>query len=242
MFQSMFSPIFKIFSSTVFALSLVGCVQTTNLANNKRQQLIMIPEKMWHNNAEKAYKGVIKDLSQNGTLIYDQRLSNIMQKLQPVAYQYRPESRHWNWQINALMSNQLNAHSFAGGKLLLHTGIYWGLNLTDDELAYVIAHEMAHSLREHSRERLTTAAVLGPLARIKHGGRSLHTTIEQEADLLGLEMIQKAGYDPKAATSFWDKYQRESTRRANNGGDAPLMTQDFMQQRIQSIQSRLARL
>lgn len=140
------------------------------------------------------------------------------------------------------MSNKLNTHGFAGGKVLLHTGIYWGLNLTEDELAYVIAHEMAHSLREHSRERLSTQMLLGPLARIKNGGQSMSATLEQEADLLGLEMIEKAGYNPAAAISFWEKYQHESSRRAQNGGDEPLMSQSFMQQRIQAIEARLTSL
>lgn len=238
----MFSPLFKIFSTALFGFTLVGCMQTTQLHGAERQQLIMIPEKIWHQNAGKAYQEVLDDLTENGTIIYDQRLTKIMQKLQPVAYEYRPDSRHWNWQISAVMSNKLNAHGFAGGKVLLHQGIYWSLNLNDDELAYVIAHEMAHSLREHSRERVSTGLLLGPLAALKQGGKSMSATLEQEADLIGVEMIKKAGYNPAAAMSFWEKYQQESSRRAQNGGDAPLMTQSFMQQRIQAIETRLASL
>lgn len=238
----MFSPLFKIFSTALFGFTLVGCMQTTQLHGTERQQLIMIPEKIWHHNADKAYQEVLDDLTENGTIIYDQRLTKIMQKLQPVAYEYRPDSRHWNWQISAVMSNKLNAHGFAGGKVLLHQGIYWSLNLNDDELAYVIAHEMAHSLREHSRERVSTGLLLGPLAALKQGGKSMSATLEQEADLIGVEMIKKAGYNPAAAMSFWEKYQQESSRRAQNGGDAPLMTQSFMQQRIQAIETRLASL
>lgn len=238
----MLSTICKVFSSVVLSLSLVGCMHSANLDHKQRQQLIMIPEKMWHNNADKAYQKIVNDLKEDGMIIYDQRLNAIMQRLKPVAYQYRPESRQWNWQISALISNQLNAHGFAGGKVLLHKGIYWSLNLSDDELAYVIAHEMAHSLREHSRERWSTELLLGPLARIKNGGQSMNVTLEQEADLLGLEMIQKAGYNPEAAISFWQKYQHESTRRAQNGGHAPLMTHSFMQHRIEAIEARLGKL
>jgi predicted Zn-dependent protease len=241
-FKSMFSPILKVLSSTILSLSLVGCMQTANLKNQDRQQLIVIPEKMWHKNADKAYQDIVNDLTESGAIIYDQRLTQIMQTLMPVAYEYRPDSRHWNWQISALMSNKLNAHGFAGGKVLLHQGIYWSLNLTDDELAYVIAHEMAHSLREHGRERLSTSVLLGPLALLKNGGRSIKSTIEQEADLLGLEMIKKANYDPNAAITFWEKYQNETIRRAQNGGDEPLMTRDFIEQRLQAIESRLSTL
>lgn len=93
----MLSPRFKVLASAFLGLSLVGCMQTTHFQGQDRQQLIMIPEKMWHKNADKAYQEVVNDLSKNGSLVYDPRLTSVMQKLQPVAYQYRPDARDWNW-------------------------------------------------------------------------------------------------------------------------------------------------
>lgn len=222
-----------------FTLYLTGCMQTTQLKSQTRQQFILIPQQLWHSQANREYQHTLDRLKQRGVMVYDQRLSHVLNQLKPHTYQYRPEASHWDWQINALISSQLNAHGFAGGKLLLHTGIYWGLNLTEDELAFVIAHEMAHAVREHSREHWTTELLLGPLARLKNNGHSTSWIIEREADLLGLEILEQAGYDPYVAITFWQKYQYESLRRLEHGGSQPLISQEFLDYRMQAIQNHL---
>lgn len=229
--------IVKIFLILTITMSMVGCIRTAGLDGKKTNQLVIIPEKIWHKKADASYHGRLEHLAKNGMLIKDQKLNNVMHQLLPIAYAYRPASEKWNWKIKAALSNKLTAHGFAGGKILINTGMYWGLHLTEDELAYVIAHEMAHALLEHNRERISTDLILGPLARLKNvEGVSTVWKIEQEADLMALLMLNKAGYSPEAVLTFWDKYIDETERRARHTGKAQLMSAAFMNYRKTALE------
>jgi len=111
-----------------------------------------------------------------------------------------------------------------GGKIVFFTGILDRLKLGDDEIAMVMGHEMAHALREHARERVAKTQAtniglslgaqllgLGDLGRAAAslGGQLLTLKFsrsdESEADLVGLELAARAGYDPRAAVSLWRK-------------------------------------
>ncbi len=157
------------------------------------------------------------------------RLRAIAQKIIPFAMDWNPRARTWQWEVNLIGSNQINAYCMPGGKIAFYTGILQQLQLTDDEVAMVMGHEIAHALREHARERMGKSAVTHGAARIggalaasffgidpritdglASGGANLLTLEfgrddESEADLVGMELAARAGFDPRAGVTLWQK-------------------------------------
>ena len=153
-----------------------------------------------------------------------QRLRAIAQRLIPHTFEWNERARQWKWEINLIDSKQINAFCMPGGKIAFYTGILSQLKLTDDEVAMVMGHEMTHALREHARERIgknvATRGVievgaalfgLGNGARFlaDMGGQLLTLRFgredESEADLVGMELAARAGYDPHAGVTLWQK-------------------------------------
>ena len=158
-----------------------------------------------------------------------QRLRAIAKRIIPHAVAWNPRARDWKWEVNLIGSRQINAWCMPGGKIAFYTGILDQLQLTDDEIATVMGHEIAHALREHARARMgkTMAARgaveigaaifgLGNIGRTAADmGRQLLTLKfsrddETEADLVGLELAARAGYDPRAGISLWKKMSAAS--------------------------------
>lgn len=152
------------------------------------------------------------------------RLRVIAQRLIPYTYEWNERARQWRWEVNLIGSAQINAFCMPGGKIAFFTGILDKLKLTDDEVAMVMGHEMTHALREHARERIgKTAATRGAieigaaLLGLGSGGRYLagmggqlltlqfSRSDESEADLVGIELAARAGYDPHAGVTLWQK-------------------------------------
>jgi predicted Zn-dependent protease len=152
------------------------------------------------------------------------RLRAIAQRLIPYTYEWNERARQWKWEINVIGSSQINAFCMPGGKIAFYYGILDQLKLTDDEVAMVMGHEMTHALREHARERIgknmaTRGAIelgaalfgLGDVARgvAGIGGQLLTLSFgredESEADLVGLELAARAGSDPHAGVTLWNK-------------------------------------
>jgi predicted Zn-dependent protease len=152
------------------------------------------------------------------------RLRAIAQRLIPFTYEWNERARQWRWEINLIVSPQINAFCMPGGKIAFFTGILDKLKLSDDEVAMVMGHEMTHALREHARERIgKTAATRGAielgaaLFGLGNGGRYLagmggqlltlqfSRSDESEADLVGMELAARAGYDPHAGVTLWQK-------------------------------------
>lgn len=162
------------------------------------------------------------------------RLRAIAKKIIPFAVEWNPRARNWQWEVNLIGSSQINAYCMPGGKIAFYTGILQQLQLTDDEVAMVMGHEIAHALREHARERMGKSAVTQGAARIggalaasffgidpritdglASGGANLLTLEfgredESEADLVGMELAARAGYDPRAGVSLWQKMSAAS--------------------------------
>jgi predicted Zn-dependent protease len=152
------------------------------------------------------------------------RLRAIAQRLIPFTYEWNERARQWRWEVNLIVSPQINAFCMPGGKIAFFTGILDKLKLGDDEVAMVMGHEMAHALREHARERIgKTAATRGAIEigaailGLGNGGRYLagmggqlltlqfSRSDESEADLVGMELAARAGYDPRAGVTLWQK-------------------------------------
>ena len=157
------------------------------------------------------------------------RLRGIAQRLIPFTNEWNPRAKTWKWEVNLIGSKQINAFCMPGGKIVFYTGILEQLQLTDDEAAQIMGHEIAHALREHARARMGKSAAtsmgagvlsqllgLGDLGRTvaNYGVQLLNMTFsrsdESEADLVGLELAARAGYDPRAGVTLWQKMAASS--------------------------------
>ncbi|MFI5443896.1 M48 family metallopeptidase [Polaromonas sp. UC242_47] len=153
-----------------------------------------------------------------------QRLRRIAQRIIPQATAWNPRAKDWQWEVNLIDSKQINAFCMPGGKIAFYTGILEQLQLNDDEVAMIMGHEMAHALREHARERMGKSAAtnigasllsqllgLGDLGQTvaSYGVQLLNLSFgredESEADLVGLELGARAGFDPRAGITLWQK-------------------------------------
>lgn len=163
-----------------------------------------------------------------------QRLRGIASRLIPHTYQWNDRARSWRWEVNLIGSKQINAFCMPGGKIAFFTGLLNQLQLSDDEAAMVMGHEMAHALREHARSRLAKtqgtsmglsvlSQVLG-LGQLGNMAADMGTQLlslkysrddETEADLVGLEIAARGGYDPNASLSLWEKMGRASGGNGN---------------------------
>ena len=152
------------------------------------------------------------------------RLRAIATKIIPFALDWNDRAKSWKWEVNLIGSNQINAFCMPGGKIAFYTGILEQLKLNDDEVAMIMGHEIAHALREHARERMGKgvatnigAGVLSQLFGLGQVGQTLTNygaqllnlqfgrEDESEADLVGLELGARAGYDPRAGITLWQK-------------------------------------
>lgn len=185
------------------------------------------------------------------------RLRGIAQRLIPFAYPWNARARQWKWEVNLLGSKQINAFCMPGGKIAFYTGILDQLKLTDDEVAMIMGHEIAHALREHARERMGKNAATGigvsilssvlglgntGDALLNMGGQLLTLRFsredESESDLVGMDLAARAGYDPRAGVSLWKKMMAASK------GAPPqfLSTHPAGDTRIKDIEANLPRV
>jgi predicted Zn-dependent protease len=190
------------------------------------------------------------------------RLRSIARRIIPFTADWNPRARSWQWEVNLIGSNQVNAFCMPGGKIAFYSGILQQLRLTDDEVAMVMGHEIAHALREHARERMGKSVATNGVARIGSalvasffgldprltdaaaGGIAHLATLEfsredeSEADLVGMELAARAGFDPRAGVTLWQKMGAASK------GAPPqwLSTHPSGQSRIADIQANLPKV
>ena len=190
------------------------------------------------------------------------RLRAIAQKITPLASEWNERARQWKWEVNLIGSNQINAFCMPGGKIVFYTGILNTLQLSDDEVAMVMGHEIAHALREHARERMGKSTVTAGAARlggallsgwlgidprltdtVAQQGANLLTLKfgredESEADMVGMDLAARAGFDPRAGVTLWQKMS------AANRGAPPqwLSTHPSGNSRIAEIEANLPKV
>ncbi|HVL77443.1 MAG TPA: M48 family metallopeptidase [Noviherbaspirillum sp.] len=226
----------ELMKRVVLAVSLVmlaACetVQTTQggvVGVERTQRMAVAPEAI-EQAATQQYGEVIAQARQKGVLNRNaaqvERVRAISQRLIPQTVHFRPDAKRWNWEVNVLTSNEVNAWCMPGGKIAVYTGLIERLNATDDELAAVIGHEIAHALREHARERASEQMVASGVIAVgsallglgdigQKGAEFAYMGLlglpnsrrhEVEADRIGVELAARAGYDPRAAISLWQK-------------------------------------
>ncbi|WP_294765638.1 M48 family metallopeptidase [uncultured Rhodoferax sp.] len=191
-----------------------------------------------------------------------QRLRAIASRIIPLAASWNERAQAWKWEVNLIGSSQINAFCMPGGKIAFYSGILKTLKLTDDEVAMVMGHEIAHALREHARERMGKSAATNAAARLGSaalsswlgidprltdlaaGGVANLATLqfsredESEADLVGMELAARAGFDPRSGVSLWQKMG------AANKGAPPqwLSTHPSGSTRIADIQANLPKV
>ncbi|HET8871715.1 MAG TPA: M48 family metallopeptidase [Aquabacterium sp.] len=189
----------------------------------------LVPADQVEQASQQQYAQLREDARKKGALLPDNnpqviRLRAIAKRIIPFALDWNRRAADWQWEVNVLDSKELNAFCMPGGKIAFYTGILDQLKLTDDEVAMVMGHEMAHALREHARERMGKQSATKLGANLISGLLGLGSTgdallnmgsqlltlkfsreNESEADLVGMELAARAGYDPRAGLSLWQK-------------------------------------
>ncbi|WP_019672172.1 M48 family metallopeptidase [Psychrobacter lutiphocae] len=223
-------------AASMSVMALTGCSSTTNsgVLGSERQQLLLVSNEQIMQASAQGYNQLLQEARAKGQLdtnpAMTARLNRISRNLIQQVGLYRADALNWKWEVHTIKSNEMNAFVLPGGKIMFYTGIIDRLQLTDAEIAAIMGHEMAHAIREHSRERASSqqltqvglgiaASVFGlsqgqtqAASILSDLGISLpHSrTQEAEADKIGLVLMAKAGYDPNAAVSLWEKMSRAS--------------------------------
>jgi predicted Zn-dependent protease len=258
-------PIFLIIVAAAAAFS-AGCqtVDTTQAGavGVDRHQRMMVSSDQMNAGAAKAYADLLAQAKAKNALDTDpaqvQRVSAIVKRLIPTTAAFREDALGWKWEAHVITTKDVNAFCMPGGKMAIFSGLIQTLNATDDEIAAVMGPEIAHALREHSREQASQQmaqqlgiSVLGALAGLGDTAMNLsqlaldvtfnlpHSrTHETEADRIGVELAARAGYDPRAAVTLWEKMGKLG------GGQPPqfLSTHPSNQSRIADLKEYSAKV
>lgn len=221
------------------AFQIGGCATTTedSVSGVNRSQFLLMPAATVDKMSAQAYSETLTKAKQASTLNADKamyaRVNGISQRLIAQVGVFRKDAVKWGWEVNVEKNDQLNAYCMPGGKIMVFSGLVEKIEATDDELAAVIGHEIAHALREHGRERMSKAYVqqfgLQAIATLIGGtagsmaaqGAGLGSQLffalpngreqERESDRIGLELAARAGYNPDAAVTLWQKMSAGKT-------------------------------
>ncbi len=221
----------KKFVVLLIAVVAVGGCKTNPITG--RSQMMLISEETAIEQSGEAYQAMLKPLKEKGKINNDpsvvKRVEIITSRLVAQAVEYRPESKTWDWSVRVIDDPEVvNAWCMAGGRMAIYTGLINKLDATDDEIAQVMGHEISHALLAHTAERMSRAIALqlgiitvaatqgsdtqgqlvvqgAALAAIVALELPNSRTAEAEADVVGIELAAKAGYDPHAAETLWAK-------------------------------------
>ena len=250
----------------IAAIGLGGCTTVNTTAPGAvgiaRQQSFLVSAEAVQSAAGESYaktltEGRGKGLINNKPAMLA-RVQAVSRRLIAQVGVFRPDARGWNWEINVMDTPEINAWCMAGGKIMVYSGLIDKLQPSDAELAALLGHEIAHALREHTREAVSRSVgqqlVLGGLAAatgasastvqianavaqvtysLPHGREQ-----ETESDRIGLELMARAGYDPQAAVTFFQKLGRA----APSNGPSWLSTHPQSQDRAADLKVYIPRV
>jgi predicted Zn-dependent protease len=189
----------------------------------------LVPEQRLEAQAAQQYTGLKSQAQQKGMLVAEtdpqvQRLRAIANRIIPHTERWNDRTGKWDWEVNLIAAPDINAFCMPGGKIAFFSGLVNKLKLTDDEIAIVMGHEIAHALREHGRARMAKGTLLqlgaalgsamlglGDTGQVVVGQGAQLALLkfsrddETEADLVGLDIVARAGYDPRAGITLWKK-------------------------------------
>lgn len=221
--------IFRYIAAIAIAGVLQGCASTTESGaiGLQRSQLLLVSSESLNAQAAEGFQKLTADAQSkkklNTNAKQTQRVRKIGQDLIAQTPVFRADAKDWAWEIHVFHSDQINAFCAPGGKIGIYTGIINRLELTDDELAAVMGHEIAHALREHSREKASQQAVSNLLTSTVSAATGVNGSLldmgaqmmvhlpnsrgmELESDIIGLELMARAGYNPSNAPRLWKKW------------------------------------
>ena len=262
-----FAELFPVTPALLLALLVLAACQTVQTTQPgavgvERKQTMVLTSNQVNRSASLAYQQEMKKAAGKNALNRDAaqvaRVRGVAQRLIPATAAFRPDAPRWAWEVNVITSKDVNAWAMPGGKMAVYTGLIDQLKVTDDELAAVMGHEIAHALREHGRERASQAmaqsialSIGGALLGLGDSSVQLAQIItdvtinlpnsrehEVEADRIGVELAARAGYDPHAAVTLWQKMGQV-------GGAAPpqfLSTHPAPQNRQKDLTAYAARV
>jgi predicted Zn-dependent protease len=220
----------KLLRHLLLAVLVAALLASCATSPTGRKQLMLVSEDQAIAESRQAYVATVRDLDAKGQLSKDRatiaRVNRITGRLVTQAIVMRPDSADWDWSVVVIDDPEtVNAWCMAGGRMAIYTGLIEQVEPTDDELAQVMGHEIAHALANHTAEKMSVqmASMIGiaaiGIAADNHvaalGGASLAAvyainrpnsrTAEREADEIGIELAARAGYDPAAAPVLWQK-------------------------------------
>jgi len=219
-----------VYKKILLALVIISLLAACATSPTGRRQLMLVSENTAIQSSAQAYVQEVGQLRQEGKLSSDRALVNrinvITSKLVAQAIIMRPDSADWKWSVAVIDDpDTVNAWCMAGGRMAIYSGLVQQLNPTDDEIAQVMGHEIGHALANHTAEKMSVAmasslgVVAIGVASDNHGAAlagaaaaaAVAVTLpnsraaETEADRIGIELAAKAGYDPAAAVTLWQK-------------------------------------
>ena len=231
----MIPGIFKHLAVTLAGVMVLSACSTNPITG--RSQFMIVSENMAVTQSAAAYSQMMGGLSKKKQIEADspraEKVRGITERLIAQAVRFRPESAGWAWEVRVINDPKVvNAFAMAGGKMAIYSGMWEKLKATDDEIAQVMGHEIAHALADHTRERMSIAytsqvgtqiAAIALASRENQGialaGAQMAALLaiqlpnsrggEAEADQIGIELAARAGFDPAAAVSLWEKMGKE---------------------------------
>ncbi len=232
----------------------------------KKSRLLLLPKSTVENSSAQQYAQLMRAAAQKDALNNDrmqvERLRAIARNLIPPSVRFNDDAKRWRWEVNLVSSRSVNAFCMPGGKIAFFTGIISALQLTDDEVAVIMGHEIAHALLEHGRARMseqvlksvgvTVAAMVFNLGHLSASVLSQAADLavslpfsrqhETEADLVGMELAARAGYDPRAAANVWRKMSKLGGQSGKAQPPQFLSTHPGHANRIKDIEASLPRV
>ena len=227
------TPNLKHLAAAVLLAGVSAC--STNPITGRSQLLGLVSEKEAISGSAQAYRQMMAELDKKKQLDKGSgdtqsaralKVQEITDRLIAQAIKFRPDSSSWRWEVQVINDPKtVNAFCMAGGKMAIYSGMWEQLKITDEELAQVMGHEIAHALLDHTRERMSIARstslgvqILGAAAGVGNlGGQAMDMAAqvaitlpnsregESEADNVGTQLAARAGYDPHAAIALWEK-------------------------------------